>query len=152
MSQTIAVIGGGPAGLEAARGAAELGASVVLIEKENFLGGTPIREHYAALTPNMEPAEVAMGRLIEGVKEQPGIEVLLEHQVTACEGDAPDFRSSPEGGAGGISCRGAPDACTGRRAPVVSARLEPGRLSDLPCERSVRPAFDNRNPFGARAA
>ncbi|HZI37659.1 MAG TPA: FAD-dependent oxidoreductase, partial [Acidimicrobiia bacterium] len=96
MSETIAVIGGGPAGLEAARGVAELGGSVVLIEKESFLGGTPIRENYAALTPNMEPAEVAMGRLIDGVNNA-GVEVLLGHQVTACEGEAPDFRLTVAG-------------------------------------------------------
>jgi heterodisulfide reductase subunit A2 len=100
MSETIAVIGGGPAGLEAARGAAELGASVVLIEKESFLGGTPIRENYANLTPNMEPAEVAMGRVIEGVTSQPTLEVLLEHEVTACEGDAPDFHLTVRGPGG----------------------------------------------------
>jgi len=100
MSETIAVIGGGPAGLEAARGAAELGGSVVLIEKENFLGGTPIRENYAALTPNLESAEVAMGRMIDAVREQPGVEVLLEHQVTACNGDAPDFRLTLNGPGG----------------------------------------------------
>ncbi len=107
MSETIAVIGGGPAGLEAARGAAELGGSVVLIEKENFLGGTPIRENYAALTPNMESAEVAMGRLIDGVTEA-GVEVLLEHEVTACEGDAPDFRLTVKGPGGErvIECGG----------------------------------------------
>ena len=33
----ILVIGGGPAGLEAARGAAELGSKVVLVEKETIL-------------------------------------------------------------------------------------------------------------------
>ena len=92
MSQTIAVIGGGPAGLEAARGVAELGGNVVLVEKEAFLGGTPIREHYATLTPHFQPAEEAMGVLIEGVTSQPSAEVLLEHEVTACEGEAPDFR------------------------------------------------------------
>jgi heterodisulfide reductase subunit A len=108
MSETIAVIGGGPAGLEAARGVAELGGSVVLIEKESFLGGTPIRENYAALTPNMESAEVAMGRLIEGVTSQPTAEVLLEHQVAACEGDAPDFRLTVSGPGGErvIECGG----------------------------------------------
>jgi heterodisulfide reductase subunit A len=107
MAETIAVIGGGPAGLEAARGAAELGGSVVLIEKENFLGGTPIRENYAALTPNMESAEVAMGRMIDGVRDS-GAEILLEHQVTACEGDAPDFRLTVSGPGGErvIECGG----------------------------------------------
>jgi heterodisulfide reductase subunit A len=107
MSETIAVIGGGPAGLEAARGVADLGGSVVLIEKESFLGGTPIRENYAALTPNMESAEVAMGRLVDGVNEA-GVEVLLEHEVSACEGDAPDFRLTVKGPEGErvIECGG----------------------------------------------
>ena len=107
MSETIAVIGGGPAGLEAARGVADLGGSAVLIEKESFLGGTPIRENYANLTPHMEPAEVAMGRMIDGVNEA-GVEVLLEHQVTACEGDAPDFRLTVNGPGGErvIECGG----------------------------------------------
>jgi heterodisulfide reductase subunit A len=100
MSETIAVIGGGPAGLEAARGAAELGGSVVLIEKESFLGGTPIRENYAALTPHMQSAEEAMGVLIDGVTSQPGAEVLLEHEVTACEGEGPDFRLTVKGPGG----------------------------------------------------
>jgi heterodisulfide reductase subunit A len=107
MSETIAVIGGGPAGLEAARGVADLGGSVVLIEKESFLGGTPIRENYAALTPNMESAEVAMGRLIDGVHSA-GVEVLLGHQVTACNGDAPEFRLTVAGpdGERTIECGG----------------------------------------------
>src|SRR5437764_14893030 len=89
MSETIAVIGGGPAGLEAARGVAELGGSVVLIEKESFLGGTPIPEHYAALTPHFPSAEEAMGALIDGVTSRPAAEGLLEPQVTCCEGQRP---------------------------------------------------------------
>ena len=107
MSEAIAVIGGGPAGLEAARGAAELGANVVLVEQEAFLGGTPIREHYAALTPHFQPAEEAMGKLIDGVT-QAGVEVLLEHRLTACEGEAPDFRLtlSGPGGERVVECGG----------------------------------------------
>ncbi len=100
MSETIAVIGGGPAGLEAARGVAELGGTVVLVEKESFLGGTPIREHYAALTPHFQSAEEAMGVLIDGVTSQPTAEVLLEHEVTGCEGEAPDFRLTVTGPGG----------------------------------------------------
>ncbi len=99
-SDVIAVIGGGPAGLEAARAAGELGASVVLVEQEAFLGGTPIRENYAALTPNFQPAEEAMGNLVEAMRASGGVEVLLEHQVTACEGEPGDFRltlSGPDG-------------------------------------------------------
>ena len=72
MSETVVVIGGGPAGLEAARSVADLGGPVVLIEKESFLGGTPIRENYAALTPHFESAEEAMGVLIDGVTSPAG--------------------------------------------------------------------------------
>src|ERR671918_2687951 len=108
MSETVAVIGGGPAGLEAARGVAELGGSVVLIEKESFLGGMPIREHYATLTPHLQSAEEAMGVLIEGLTSQPTAEVLLEHEVTACEGEAPDLRLTVSGPGGErvIECGG----------------------------------------------
>jgi heterodisulfide reductase subunit A2 len=108
MTETIVVIGGGPAGLEAARGVAELGANVVLVEQEAFLGGTPIREHYAALTPHFQSAEEAMGTLIEGVNSQATAEVLLEHRVTACDGEAPDFRLTLAGPGGErvIECGG----------------------------------------------
>src|SRR5579875_724688 len=60
-SDTIAVIGGGPGGLRAARGIAEIGSSAVLIEQREFLGGTPIAENYAGLTPHNEPAEGEAG-------------------------------------------------------------------------------------------
>ena len=50
----IMVIGGGPAGLEAARGIVDLGYELVLVEQRDELGGTPISASYAALTPDME--------------------------------------------------------------------------------------------------
>ena len=125
MAETIAVIGGGPAGLEAARGVAELGGTVVLIEKENFLGGTPIRENYANITPNMEPAEVAMGRMIDGVNEA-GVEVLLEHQVTACEGDAPDFRLTVTGPGGERTIE-----CGGVIVATGFEHFDPGRETQM---------------------
>ena len=52
----ILVIGAGPAGLEAARGTAELGNATLLVEKTEVLGGNPILASYAALTPDMEDA------------------------------------------------------------------------------------------------
>ena len=48
----ILILGGGPAGLEAARAVADLGYSVKLVEKADRLGGMPILSDYAALTPN----------------------------------------------------------------------------------------------------
>jgi heterodisulfide reductase subunit A2 len=99
-SETVVVIGGGPAGLEAARGVADLGGKVVLVEKESFLGGTPIRENYAALTPHFQPAEEAMGALIEPVMASADVEVLVSSEVTACEGEAPDLRLTVTGAGG----------------------------------------------------
>ena len=49
-SETVVVIGGGPGGLRAAQGIAELGGKAVLIEQRGFLGGTPVAENYCGLT------------------------------------------------------------------------------------------------------
>ena len=97
----VAVVGGGPAGLAAARTAADLGSPVVLIERLGFLGGMPIIENYAAITPHLEPAEVAMGRMITAVESHPLVEVVLDTEVTSCEGEAGAFTLTLEGGAGG---------------------------------------------------
>jgi heterodisulfide reductase subunit A len=90
-SDTIAVIGGGPGGLRAARGIAEVGGSAVLIEQREFLGGTPIAENYAGLTPHNEPAEAAMRRMAEAVTSHPAVQVRLGTQVVAAEGEAGAF-------------------------------------------------------------
>lgn len=90
-TNSVVVIGGGPAGLEAAASVAELGTPVVLVESRPFLGGTPIAENYANLTPHMESAEVAMGRLIDRVVSNPLVDVRLEATVTAVTGEAGAF-------------------------------------------------------------
>ena len=56
-SNTVVVIGGGPSGLRAAHGVAEIGGQVVLVEQRGFLGGNPVAESYAGLTPHGEPAQ-----------------------------------------------------------------------------------------------
>jgi heterodisulfide reductase subunit A len=89
---TVLVIGGGPAGLYAARGVADLGAPVMLVEKRDRLGGTPQAAHYASLTPHLEDAETAINRMIDDVSNDPLIEVLLQTRVTACQGEAGHFQ------------------------------------------------------------
>ena len=103
-SDRVVVIGGGPTGLEAAAAAAELGTETVLVEQADFLGGAPIAENYAALTPRFESAEVAMGRLIDRVGRA-DVEVRLSTELTACDGEAGDFTLTLEGeGGGSLEC------------------------------------------------
>jgi len=99
MPDTVLVIGGGPAGLEAARSVAELGAHAIVVERRAVLGGTPDEAGYAALTPRMGSAQEALDELRRGV-EHPDIEVHLETAVTGCGGSAGAFEVTLSGPAG----------------------------------------------------
>lgn len=81
----VLVIGGGPAGLEAARNVAELGSPVVLVEARHQLGGTPDADNYAALTPDFEDAGEAMRRMASTVIANPLAEVRLNTKVVRSE-------------------------------------------------------------------
>lgn len=93
-SDIVLVIGAGPAGLEAARGAADLGANVVLVEERNRLGGTPVYERYAALTHGFQDAEAVMSKLSATVMAHPHIQVKLSSRVVSCQGQAGQFKVS----------------------------------------------------------
>ena len=60
-SDRLLVIGGGPAGLEAARVGLELGAPVTVVETRDRLGGTPDEADYAALTPDFADGAAMRG-------------------------------------------------------------------------------------------
>jgi 2,4-dienoyl-CoA reductase-like NADH-dependent reductase (Old Yellow Enzyme family)/thioredoxin reductase len=105
-ARRLLVVGGGPAGLEAARLAALRGHRVVLAEAEDRLGG---RFHYAAATS--EPNAELLRWLKRQVEQQP-IEVRLGTRMTANEIAAEGFdavfvatggRWSPPGLPGGDS-------------------------------------------------
>lgn len=86
--RTIVVVGGGPAGLEAARVAAERGHSVVLYERERWLGG---QVALAANAPNRgEMDGVVSYRAAE--LDRLGVDVRLETVVSSdlVSADAPD--------------------------------------------------------------
>ena len=90
-SETVAVIGGGPGGLRAAHGVAEIGGHAVLIEQRDFLGGAPIAENYAGITPHGEPARPQIERMIDAVTAHPDVEVRTGTQVTAAAGEPGAF-------------------------------------------------------------
>ncbi len=122
----ILIIGGGPAGLEAARGAAELGCPVLLVEKETILGGTPILSSYAALTPDMESAEEAMKRMADAATSESLVDVRTETTVVAATGDAPEITVTLAGPKGEEQVVvGAVIVCTGFQ------HFDPGRETQM---------------------
>ena len=96
----ILVIGGGPAGLESARGIADLGYNAILVDKAEFLGGTPISAEYAAITPDMRNTEEAMNEMIDKVTDNPLVDIRLNTIVTASEGEAPNLNVTLKNGKG----------------------------------------------------
>lgn len=85
------VIGAGPAGLEAARGAADMGKEVLLVEDTGELGGTPYA-HYATLTPHLQETHDAMQEMLDGVKTHPAIDIRYNTRVVESEGQAGNFQ------------------------------------------------------------
>ncbi|MDL1912420.1 CoB--CoM heterodisulfide reductase iron-sulfur subunit A family protein [Chloroflexi bacterium CFX6] len=100
-SGKVLIIGGGPAGLEAARSVAELGGEAILIEKRERLGGTPDRENYAKLTHHWRDASEAMAELAASVTSHVNVQVKYQAEVKGMSGEAGNFNVEIE--AGGIA-------------------------------------------------
>ncbi len=93
----ILVVGGGPAGLEAARGTADLGYKTILIDSADVLGGTPISAGYAALTPDLRNTEEAMQEMIGAVTGHDLLDLRIGTTITACSGKAPKLTVTLKG-------------------------------------------------------
>ncbi len=85
------VIGGGAAGLVAARDLAERGMKVTLIEHRPFLGGRMAQLH--TVFPTGDKARDLLGQLIREVVKHPLITVLTNAHVVGSEGFVGDFRA-----------------------------------------------------------
>jgi 2,4-dienoyl-CoA reductase-like NADH-dependent reductase (Old Yellow Enzyme family)/thioredoxin reductase len=85
----VTVVGGGPAGLEAARTAAKMGHSVTLYEKSGELGGNLI---YAAVAPFKYDMRKYLDWSIRMAERDPNITIKLNTEVTPdqVEVEAPD--------------------------------------------------------------
>ena len=90
-SKKVLIIGGGPAGLEAARSVADLGGEAILIEKRERLGGTPDSEGYAKLTHHWRDASEAMGELASAVTSNANVEVKYLTDVKGLSGSTGNF-------------------------------------------------------------
>ena len=78
VSRKVVVVGGGPAGLEAARVAAQRGHRVVLLERASALGGTA---RVVARKPGREEL-VGIPNWLAGQVEKLGVEIHLETEAT----------------------------------------------------------------------
>lgn len=76
----LAVIGGGPAGLQAALCAANAGAKVLLIEEQKLLGGSLT---YARFDIDGTRADAVRGPLVEAVQQHANIQVLTQATCNA---------------------------------------------------------------------
>ena len=121
-SENILVIGGGPTGLEAAKGIAALGYNVILAEKRDRLGGTPDASQYAALTPDMRSAEEAIQEMVDAVTDKPNVKVMLNTTVTGSSGSVGNFSVKAEQNGKEVTIdAGAVIICTG------FTHFDPGR-------------------------
>jgi len=122
--------------LRAAHGVAEIGGQVVLIEQRSFLGGNPVAESYAGLTPHGEPAQPQIRQIIELVTAHPRADVRLGTEVTGVAGEPGAFiltlRSSEGAQAAGAPAAGAQEVECG--AVIIATgfgHFDPGRSTQM---------------------
>ena len=98
MQNTVLVVGGGPSGLSACAGVISAGGNVVLVEKEDRLGGAPIISGYAKLVPSGEWAKDAIGRMVRQVEESKLATIHRSTRVVGLEGGPGNFTATLSNG------------------------------------------------------
>jgi len=102
VADTVMVVGGGRAGLEAARVAAGLGHPVVLVEKTDGLGGrsTDLVSMAPEDPPYDQPRTNLIPELIEEVIANDGIKVLTSTTISKISGQPGQFKVGLNGSSG----------------------------------------------------
>lgn len=98
MSKPFLVVGAGPAGLSTAHALSSVGQKVVLVEKENTLGGAPILDGYAKLVPSGEWAKDAIGSMVDRVVNDANIEIIKGATVKEFNGEIGNFKATLSNG------------------------------------------------------
>ena len=98
MSETVLIVGGGPAGLSAAHAVAASGQKVVIVDKADRLGGAPILQGYAKLVPSHEWAKDAIGGMVARVDNRPNVDIKLNTSVKSFEGEPGAFKATLDDG------------------------------------------------------
>ncbi len=93
VSRAILVVGGGTAGMTAARGAADAGYDVVLVEKESHLGGrlANVRTGLPNHAPYTELQEIDLAGKIQTLTDHPRVTLHTATQVARTEGQPGAF-------------------------------------------------------------
>ena len=91
----VLVLGGGLAGVTAALDVLEAGFEVVLVEREEELGGWALRVGRGF--PFLEPLEGFLRGRVEALREHPGLKLYLGSRLTGLEGFAGNFTARIEG-------------------------------------------------------
>ncbi len=91
MSKPVLVLGSGPAGLSAAHALAQVGQQVILLDKEDRLGGAPIISGYAKLVPSGEWAKDAIGSMVDRVSGNGQVDIRTAMTVKDFSGEPGNF-------------------------------------------------------------
>ena len=133
INKSILVVGGGVAGLTAAREAEAAGYEVRLVEKSDKLGGWLAKQHRSVPTrpPYRDLEETGIEALIAEVQESPRIKVYLSAETSEISG-APGLFDVKIGGATEDSFRvGAIIQATGWRPTDPREALPYGKVEDV---------------------
>ncbi len=98
MSKPILVVGAGPAGLSASHALASVGKQVILVDKADRLGGTPILSGYAKLVPSGLWAKDAIGGMVDRVQGNGAIKAMTQTSIAEFNGTPGNFTAKMSNG------------------------------------------------------